>query len=179
MFKKWSTAASREISSSPLSIHQIVWLAHQSLCCFTHRLSSSVHGDYLLPSEGPVLFALYSLLLETNSHLLAMRLSNLLTPVAICFQEPTCIELWRQPCQYAIHRARQLHDSRHAQLSTKIASLSNGKKGNLGGIHVLMDWADDNDGTCNHGKEVNVLGQHRQRWFWSPVRCPQHDVFYC
>ena len=36
------------------------WQAHQSLCCITHRLSSSVHGDYLLPSEGPVLLALYS-----------------------------------------------------------------------------------------------------------------------
>ena len=134
-----------------------------SVCCIIHRLSSSVHGDYLLPSEEPVLFALYSLLLERKSLLLVMRLSYFLVPVAIGFQEPSCIELWRQPCQYAIHRARRLHGSRHAQLSTKFASLSNGKKENLGGIHVLSDWADDNDGTCNHGKEVNVLGQHRQR----------------
>ena len=142
-----------------------VWLANQSLCCITQRLSSSVLGDYLLPSEGPVLIALYiySLLLERNSLLLVMRLSNLLALVAICFQEPTCIELWRQPCQCAIHRARRLHDSRHTQLSTKFASLSNGKNGNLGEIHVLSDWADDNNGTCNHDKEVKVLGQHRQR----------------
>ena len=69
------------------------WLAHRFLCCITHRLSSSVHGDYLLPSEGPVFFALYSLLLERNSLLLVMRLSNLLAPVAMCSQEPTCIEL--------------------------------------------------------------------------------------
>ena len=69
------------------------WLAHQSLCCITQRLSSSVHGHYLLPPEGPVLLALYSLLLERNSLLLMMRLSKFLAPVAICFQEPTCIEL--------------------------------------------------------------------------------------
>ena len=137
MFKKWSTAASRQISSSPPSIHQIVWLAPQSLCCFTHRLSSSVHGDYLLPSKGPVLFALYNLLLERNSLLLTMPLLNLLTPVAICFQESTCIELWKQPCQYAIYRARRLHDSCHTQLPPKFASLSNGKTGIWEGFTCL------------------------------------------
>ena len=170
-FQSWRQTCSKNQAQHPVeNFHLLlspfmtrVWLANQSLCCITQRLSSSVLGDYLLPSEGPVLIALYSLLLERNSLLLVMRLSNLLALVAICFQEPTCIELWRQPCQCAIHRARRLHDSRHTQLSTKFASLSNGKNGNLGEIHVLSDWADDNNGTCNHDKEVKVLGQHRQR----------------
>ena len=102
-FQSWRQTCSKSQAQQPVKTFHLLlslfmtrfWLAHQSLCCITHRLSSPVHGDYLLPyaSEGPVLFALYSLLLERNSLLLVMRLLNFLEPVTICFQEPTCIEL--------------------------------------------------------------------------------------
>ena len=126
-FRSWRQTCSKHQAQQPVEKFHLLlspfmtwfWLTHQCLCCITHRLSSSVHEDYLLPSEGPGLSALYSLLLERNLLLLVMRLSNLLAPVAICFQEPTCIELSRQPCQCEIHRARRPHDSRHTQLSTK------------------------------------------------------------
>ena len=102
-FQSWRQTCSKSQAQQPVKKFHLLlspfmtwlWLAHQSLCCITHRLSSPVHGDYLLPyaSEGPVLFALYSMLLERNSLLLVMRLSNFLQPVAICFQESTYIEL--------------------------------------------------------------------------------------
>ena len=119
MFKKSSTATSRKISSSALSIHDMV-LAGPSISLLYYSKAFFISTwRHLLPSEELVLFALYSLLLERNLLLLVMRLSNLLAPVVICFQELTCIELWRQPCKCTIHRARRLHDSRHTQLSTK------------------------------------------------------------